>query len=131
MKRLFVIQLGVACVLVSLSQAAEHTKDSLKVVKENVDSKKAVLVDVREKSEWKEGHIKGAISMPLSELKAGIDEKQLAKRLPKGKIVYTHCIAGKRSLEAATILEKQGYDLRPLKPGYKELLEGGFKKAKE
>ena len=131
MRKRMIVQLAVVCWIVSLVQAAEHTKDSIKVVKENVDSKKAVLVDVREKSEWKEGHIEGAISMPLSELKAGIDEKELAKRLPKGKIVYTHCVSGKRSLEAATILEKQGYELRALKPGYNELLKGGFKKAKE
>ena len=124
-------QMAVVCLMLSLSQAAEHTKDSLKVVKENVEAKKAVLVDVREKSEWNEGHIQGAIFLPLSELNAGIDEKQLAKRLPKDKILYTHCVVGKRSLSAAKILEKHGYELRPLKAGYKELLEAGFKKAKE
>ena len=131
MQMRIVIQLAVLFGIVSLAHAAEHTKESLKVVKENVDGKKAVLVDVREKSEWKDGHIEGAISLPLSELKAGIDEKEIAKRLPKGKIVYTHCVAGKRSLEAAPLLEKYGYELRPLKPGYKDLLEGGFKKAKD
>src|SRR5579872_3814794 len=98
LKRLVtLVQAAVVCLAASLSQAAEHTKDSLKVVKENVDSKKAALVDVREKSEWNDGHIEGAISLPLSELKAGVDEKEIAKRLPKNKIVYTHCVAGKRS----------------------------------
>jgi rhodanese-related sulfurtransferase len=124
-------QLAVLFWFVSLAQAAEHTKDSLKVVKENVEAKKAVLVDVRETSEWKEGHIAGAVLLPISELKAGIDEKELLKRLPKGKIVYTHCVVGKRSLAAAQILEKHGYELRPLKAGYKELLDAGFKKAKD
>ena len=76
-----VILMAVVCWMISLVQAAEHTKDSLKVVKENVDSKKAVLVDVREKSEWNAGHLEGAIPLPMSELNAGIDEKQLAKRL--------------------------------------------------
>ena len=131
MQKRFVIQMTVACLLLSLSQAAEHTKDSLKVVQENVEAKKAVLVDVREKSEWNAGHIQGAVFLPLSELNAGIDEKQLVKRLPKGKIIYTHCVVGKRSLAAAKILEKLGYELRPLKAGYKELLEAGFKKAKD
>ena len=110
--------------------AAEHTKDSLKTVKENVEAKKAVLTDVRDKSEWDKGHIEGAVFLPLSELKAGVDPKVLAEKLPKGKIIYTHCVVGKRSLAAGDILEKLSYDVRPLKPGYEELLEAGFKKAK-
>jgi phage shock protein E len=131
MQKRLMIQTALACLMLSLCQAAELTKDSLKTVKENVEAKKAVLVDVREKSEWNEGHIQGAVFLPLSELNAGIDEKQLAKRLPKGKILYTHCVVGKRSVSAAKVLEKYGYELRPLKPGYKELLEAGFKKAKD
>jgi rhodanese-related sulfurtransferase len=131
MQKRLVIQTAVACLMMSLSQAAELTKDSLKMVKEYVETKRAVLVDVREKSEWNEGHIQGAVFLPLSELNAGIDDKQLAKRLPKGKIHYTHCVVGKRSVSAAKVLEKYGYELRPLKAGYKELLDAGFKKAKD
>ena len=111
--------------------AAEHTKDSLKVVKENIEAKKAVLVDVREKSEWDKGHIEGAIFLPLSELQAGVEPKSLAEKLPKGMIVYTHCVVGKRSVTAGNILEKHSYDVRPLKAGYEELLQAGFKKAKK
>lgn len=124
----------IACLSVFLAAqtilpAAEQTKDSLDTVKKNVDGKKAVLVDVRDKSEWDAGHIDGALFLPLSELQKGIDKDQLARRLPKDKIVYTHCVAGKRSVTAGNILEKLGYDVRPLKPGYKELVEAGFKKA--
>lgn len=114
----------------SSATAAEYTKDSLKTVKKNVDDGKAVLVDVREKAEWDKGHIEGAILLPLSELKSGLSAEQLAKRLPKDKALYTHCASGIRSLIAAPYLEKQKWDLRTLKPGYKELLDAGFKKAK-
>ena len=110
--------------------AAEQTKDSLTTVKENVDADKAVLVDVREKSEWDEGHIEGAIFLPLSELK-GLSKDELAERLPGDKVLYTHCVVGKRSLTAAGILEKLGYDARSLKAGYEELLDAGFPKAEE
>ena len=120
-----------ALTLVVSAFAAEHTKDSLKVVKENVDAKKGVLTDVRDKSEWDKGHVEGAVYLPLTELQAGVDPKVLAEKLPKGKIVYTHCVVGKRSLAAGNILEKLGYDVRPLKPGYEELLQAGFKKAKK
>ena len=111
--------------------AAEHTNDPLKVVKENVEAKKAVLVDVREQSEWNKGHVEGAILLPLSDLQRGVELKLLAEKLPKGKIVYTHCVVGKRSVTAANILEKLGYHVRPLKAGYKELLAAGFQKARE
>ena len=111
--------------------AAEHTKDSLKAVKENVEAKKAILTDVRDKSEWDKGHVEGAVFLPLTDLQAGVDPKVLAEKLPKGKIVYTHCVVGKRSLAAGEILQKLGYDVRPLKAGYEELLEAGFKKAKK
>jgi phage shock protein E len=111
--------------------AAEHTKDSLKTVKKNVDEEKAVLLDVREKSEWDDGHVAGAVLLPLSDLKKGMTPESLQKKLPKDRIVYTHCAVGKRSLTAADLLSKQGYDVRPLKAGYRELLEAGFKKAAE
>ena len=111
--------------------AAEHTKDSLQTVKENVTSDKAVLVDVREKSEWDKGHVSGAVFLPLSELNSGITAAALQKRVPKDRIVYTHCAVGKRSLTAAEILQKQGYDVRPLKAGYADLLRAGFEKAEK
>ena len=108
---------------------AEPTKDSLATVKTNVDGEKAVLVDVREKSEWDAGHVQGAIFLPLSQLRNGIDKAQLKKRLPQDKILYTHCVVGKRSLTAADILEELGFEVRSLNPGYQELIGAGFKKA--
>lgn len=108
--------------------AAEHTTDSLEVVKRNIEDGKAVLVDVREKSEWDAGRLEVAVSLPLTELRR-LSAEELAKRLPKDKIVYTHCAAGVRSVQAAPYLRRGGYEVRPLKPGYKELLAAGFKKA--
>jgi rhodanese-related sulfurtransferase len=122
---------AVLAVLPLLSDAAEITKDTLKKVSENVAEEKAVLVDVREKKEWDEGHIEGSIFLPLSALKRGVPAERLAQLLPKEKILYTFCVVGKRSLTAGHILERYGYEVRPLKPGYKELLKAGFKKAKE
>ncbi|MEX2138734.1 MAG: rhodanese-like domain-containing protein [Pirellulales bacterium] len=112
----------------SLGSTAELTKDSLATVKKNVDQKKAVLVDVREKSEWNKGHVKGAIFLPLSALQE--DAKTLSRRLPKDKIVYTHCVVGKRCVTAGNFLEKLGYEVRPIKPGYKELVAAGFQSEK-
>jgi phage shock protein E len=109
--------------------AADLTNDPLPTVQENLATHKAVIVDVREPGEWKEGHIEGAISLPLSSLKQGVDISVLEQQLPKDRIVYTHCVMGVRALAAAKILEKLGYNVRPLKAGYEELVKAGFEKA--
>ncbi len=109
-------------------EAADLTKDSLPEIKQNVEDKKAVLVDVREKKEWDDGHIEGAIFLPLSSLQNGVTNDQL-KRLPKDKILCVHCVVGKRAVTAGNILEKHGYKVRAMKPGYKEMISAGFPKA--
>lgn len=111
-------------------EKVQHTKDSLETVKKNLKEKKAVLLDVREKKEWDEGHLEQAVLVPLSKLKEGTDPKALAKELDPKTIVYCHCRAGARAITAAEILKKKGYDVRPLKQGYAELLEGGLPKSK-
>ena len=106
-----------------------HTKDSLDTVKENVKAGKAVILDVREQNEWDEAHLKGAIHIPKSKLDDPAQVAELLKKVPKDKVVYTHCRAGRRALACGEILKKQGYDVRPLKPGISELLEAGFEKG--
>lgn len=107
--------------------SAEFTKDSLNIVYQNVAEKKAVLVDVRSVEEWNKGHIEGAIFLPIDSLrKFSLDPKRLQKALPKNKILYTYCLVGMRAKAAATILERQGFSVRPLKPGYEELVKYGF-----
>ena len=124
----FVTNVLICCLCVGVADAAEHTKDSLEVVKKKLADKEAVLVDVREQSEWNAGHLDAAVLLPLSSLQKNADA---AKNLPKGKIVYTHCKAGVRSVTAGEILKRQGYDVRPLKAGYKDLLDAGFAPAKK
>ena len=112
-------------------QAAEHTKDSLETVKKNLKDKKAVLLDVRELAEWNKGHLKGAILVPLSKLRQDVDKKWLEKKIPANRIVYTHCARGFRALAAGDVLKKQGYNVRCLKQGYQELLNGPFEQAEK
>jgi len=110
--------------------SAQHTKDSLDTVKQTVAVKQAVLVDVREPEEWDQGHVVGANLVPLSLLEKGVNPQELARVLPKDKVVYCHCLAGGRSVDAAVILKGMGYDVRPLKPGYPQLEKAGFPIAK-
>ncbi len=120
-----------ACVAAALAgqASAQHTKDSLDAVKQAVTEQKAVLVDVREPDEWQQGHVVGAKPLPLSTLERGVKPDELARAIPKGTIVYTYCLAGGRSVSSARFLRAQGYDVRPLKQGYSELVRAGFPSA--
>lgn len=119
-----------ACVVAGAACAADHTTDSLDTVKGAVAAGKAVLVDVREADEWKDGHLKDAKHLALSDIKAGVPADKLKERFPAGGVVYLHCAAGGRCRVAADHLKKLGYDVRPLKDGYDNLLKAGFEKAK-
>jgi phage shock protein E len=62
----------------------------------------------------------------LSTLENGVNPQELAKVLPKDKVIYCYCLAGGRCMEAASILKPLGYDVRALKPGYPQLVKAGF-----
>jgi phage shock protein E len=109
----------------------QHTKDTLDTVKDNLKAGKAVLLDVREQNEWDAGHLKTARLIPQSRLKTATGLEDLLKTLPKDKVIYTHCRAGTRALVCGEILKKHGFDVRPLRAGYQDLVEAGFEKAAE
>jgi rhodanese-related sulfurtransferase len=123
------ILLGLALGSASGTVSAEHTKDSLDAVKQAVKEQKAVIIDVREPEEWQQGHLAGAGLLPLSTLERGMTPQELAKILPKGKIIYCYCLAGGRCAEAAALLKPLGYDVRAIKPGYPQLVKAGFPAA--
>jgi rhodanese-related sulfurtransferase len=68
----------------------------------------AVLVDVREAAEWKEGVVEGAVLLPLSDLRG--DRKDWTPFLQKnaGKELLLYCRSGNRSGQAAQILAGEG-----------------------
>jgi rhodanese-related sulfurtransferase len=120
------VLLGLVFGTVSGTAVAEHTKDSLDSVKQAVQAQKAVIIDVREPDEWQEGHLADARLLPLSALERGVPPQELAKILPKDKIIYCYCLAGGRCEEAASMLKPLGYDVRAIKPGYPQLVKAGF-----
>jgi rhodanese-related sulfurtransferase len=120
-----------AALAVVAQEPLQHTKDSLDTVKENVKAGKALMLDVREQKEWDAGHLKTARLVPQSKLKMETGLEELLKTLPKDKVIYTYCRGGNRALVCGEILKKHGFDVRPLKAGYTDLVEAGFEKAAE
>ncbi|PXY24031.1 MBL fold metallo-hydrolase [Prauserella flavalba] len=60
-----------------------------------------VVLDVRRRQEWDEGHLEGAVHIPLHELLERIDE------VPEGE-VWVHCKSGYRAAIAASLLDAAG-----------------------
>ncbi len=110
--------------------SSNHTTDSLDTVKQRLASKEAVLIDVRELNEWNEGHLEDARLVPLSDIRDPQKRINATKDLSKEEIIYCYCRSGKRVFIATHYLTEEGYDIRPLKDGYKALLSAGFENAK-
>jgi molybdopterin/thiamine biosynthesis adenylyltransferase/rhodanese-related sulfurtransferase len=64
-----------------------------------------VLLDVREKDEYREGHLAGAVSLPR-----GFLEMRVEQAIPdKARPIIAYCGGGTRSLLAAKQLKEMGY----------------------
>ncbi|MGH2471430.1 MAG: MBL fold metallo-hydrolase [Candidatus Limnocylindria bacterium] len=72
----------------------------------------AVLLDVREASEWNAGHAPGAIHIPYEQL------HERAHELPLDRLIVTYCAGGIRSSLAASVLESMGHDVANLRGGF-------------
>jgi rhodanese-related sulfurtransferase len=66
-------------------------------------NKKATILDVRTKSEYQNGHIKGSVNIPLDKLQNNIS------KINKNKPVITCCASGMRSASAKSILKANGF----------------------
>lgn len=71
------------------------------------------LLDVRTPGEYANGHIPGAVNIPLDALRERIGE------LDRGKPLYVNCFSGLRSYIACRILAQNGFDCRNLSGGYR------------
>ena len=64
----------------------------------------ARLVDVRTQGEFSQGHLDGAVNIPVQELRS-----RLAEVGPKDVPVVVYCASGARSASARSILQKAGF----------------------
>lgn len=76
-------------------------------------SKNAFFLDVREDFELATGTIESSHQIPLNQLRCRIDE------LPKDQTLYVFCQVGHRGYNAARILSQAGFDVKNLDGGYK------------
>lgn len=82
-----------------------NRKSMMDAVKEAQDSPATRLVDVRSPEEYRDGHVPGAVNVPLESL-------QDAPRLltDKKAQLCLYCASGARSAMAAGMLRRMGYE---------------------
>jgi rhodanese-related sulfurtransferase len=90
-------------------------------------SGQAIIVDVREKDEWDEEHIRDAIHMSRGTIELDIEEK-----VPDSNaMIVCHCGGGGRSALAAESLQKMGYkNVRSMAGGFKAWKAAGLPTTK-
>ena len=98
----------------------ELTKDELWKRLRRKD--KLIVLDVRPKDEYEAGHIPGAVSIPLDELKKRI------KELPKSKQIIAYCRGPLCALapEATRYLQSKGYKVKRLVDGAPDWAAAGL-----
>lgn len=83
-----------------------------------------VLLDVREREEYREGHLESAISLPRGFLEMRVEESVADKSTP----VIAYCAGGVRSLIAARTLKEMGYEnVVSMSGGYTAWKNAGYK----
>jgi adenylyltransferase/sulfurtransferase len=81
------------------------------------------LLDVRERDEWDEGHIPGAIFIPRGNLESRIEQAIPERDRP----ILVYCAGGSRSAFATKTLEELGYtNVANLAGGYTDWKRNGF-----
>jgi rhodanese-related sulfurtransferase len=86
----------------------------------------SVLIDVREKEEFRRGHIPRALHLPR-----GMIELEIERRTPDVSVnIIVYCAGGNMSALVAENLQRMGYtNVRSIAGGFQAWLEAGYPAA--
>ena len=100
----------------------EVTIDEVQAQMEN--GARPTLLDVREREEYREGHLEGSVPLPRGFLEMRIEEAVPDKSAP----IVAYCAGGVRSLIAARTLKEMGYkNVTSMSGGYTAWKNAGYK----
>ena len=102
---------------------AEISEIDAPAAHERLADEETLFLDVREASEWDEGHVPGAVHIPRGSL-----ESRAEGLLPdRSRPVVVYCAGGNRSAFAAKSLEELGYeDVASLTGGFADWKRNGY-----
>ncbi len=92
-----------------------------------VKAGEVTVLDVRPDEEYRAGHIPGALSIPVGELRARL------KELPRGREVVAYCRGPYcvMAVEAVELLRKKGYEAHRLEQGVADWRARGWRVERE
>ncbi|CAJ1177142.1 NADH oxidase [Companilactobacillus crustorum] len=95
----------------------EYRQVPISQVRELVETG-AFIIDAREPDEYKAGHIKTSVNIPLSQF------RQRLKEIPTDRSVYIHCQSSQRSYNMVRALNNLGYkNITNISGSYGELIQ--------
>lgn len=107
MKKIFIIIILSFLMIGCENKESINTNITLENIKEIVENKEYIIIDVRTEEEYKEGHIKESINVPYDEIDESID-------IDKENIIFVYCKSGNRSKIAYKTLTNLGYTVYDL-----------------
>ena len=107
-----------------VAQAKQHiTEISPSDARKQTEGGEAILIDVREASDWSEGHAKGAKHLSRGTIELEIEEQVPDLTTP----IICYCGGGSRSALVAESLQKMGYEnVRSIAGGLRSWNEAGL-----
>ena len=88
---------------------------------DKIDKSKTIILDIGTSEEFQNGHIEGAINIPLDTLRNRLGE------LDKEKEIIINCQIGLRSYIGNRILKQNGFNAKSLSGGYRSYKQQSFK----
>jgi rhodanese-related sulfurtransferase len=87
---------------------------------ERLTDRSVLVLDVRQPAEWRRGHIRGSLNLPLTHLASRLHQ------LPDDKTIVAVCASGHRSALAARTLQRPAYQTENLKGGMRAWTRAGL-----
>jgi rhodanese-related sulfurtransferase len=91
----------------------EHPQVDVEAVLAAPAAEQPFLLDVRTPQEFASGHIRGAVNIPVDDLRSRLGE------LPRHRKIAAYCQVGQRGYLATRILRQRGFAALNIGGGYK------------
>lgn len=120
-RSIFSVSLALVLSLVSACGPGNYKQVSVQELANASKDKPLLILDVREDWEFAQGHVPGAVLIPLGDL------EYRAGELAKDSKLYVICRSGNRSQQASEILIKKGFkDVHNVQGGMLAWLAAGY-----
>jgi rhodanese-related sulfurtransferase len=102
----FALSLMLAVLMFSgIAAADDEPLAAAQLIQRQQAGQTPVLLDVRHADEYRDGHIAGALNIPVEQLAA----RYTALGVPRDQEIVVYCVSGRRAARAQEMLQAQGY----------------------